>query len=214
VAKLDSPEHGLDAELERQASGFDLEIVGGNAVALLLSGNTWEVAMKVHVFGVSADHELWHTVLDSSQSFGDLDAQAGRPWKKTVVDAACAADKDGNLHVLVVTDDDGGRLWHTVRAQNGFWTPTQPNGTSFGDVGDVVSGESGKFRAVAAATDGLDLHVLAATDNKKLWRTIRRPRSGVPIHEGGVWGPFKEVDKQGEAKGRLFLLLESASSVK
>lgn len=194
--------------------------------------------MKAHVFGVTADGGLWHTIV-GEQDYLDVDklATGGVPWKGTVMDAACAADDDGNLHVLVVAD---GKLWHTVRSPGGLadshWTTKTANGTSFGDVGAVVGGESGKFMAVAAyttrkdlhvvaATDNkkLDLHVVAATDNKKLWHTIRTPTGTGPIHEaeggewispGGVQNKFEEEKRQGEAKGRQFRILESVRSVK
>jgi hypothetical protein len=181
--------------------------------------------MKAHVFGVTADGGLWHTVVDE-QDYLDVDklATGGVPWKGTVVDAACAADDDGNLHVLVVAD---GKLWHTVRSPGGLadshWTTKTANGTSFADVGAVVGGESGKFMAVTAYTTRKDLHVVAATDNKKLWHTIRTPTGKAPIHEvkggewispGGVQNKFEEEKRQGEAKGRQFRILESVRSVK
>jgi hypothetical protein len=192
--------------------------------------------MKTHVFGVTADGGLWHTIV-GEQDYLDMDVHGthGVPWTGTVVDAACAADDDGNLHVLVVAD---GKLWHTVRSPGGLadsrWTTKTANGTSFGDVGAVVGGESGKFMAVTAyttpkdppvvaATDKkLDLHVVAATDNK-LWHTIRRPTGNAPIHEakGGMWisprgvqNRFEEEKRQGEAKDRQFRILESVRSVK
>jgi hypothetical protein len=185
--------------------------------------------MKAHVFGVTADGGLWHTVVAAQdhtivhlQDYSDLDKDAtgGVPWTGTVVDAACAADDQGNLHVLVVAD---GKLWHTVRAENGQWTPVPTGGTAFGDVGAAAAGEDGKFSAVAAYTMRTDLHVLAATNNKKLWHTIRKPTGNAPIHEvrGGKWispsgvhGRFEEEKQQGEAKGQQFRILDSVSSVK
>ena len=172
--------------------------------------------MKTHVFGVTADGGLWHTII-GEQDYLDMDklATGGVPWTGTVVDAACAADDDGNLHVLVVAD---GKLWHTVRSPGpgAPWAPKTANGTSFGDVGAVVGGESGKFKAVTAYTTGKDLHVVAATDDKKLWHTIRRPTGDAPIHEakGGKWIKFEEEKRQGAAKGQQFRILESVSSVK
>jgi hypothetical protein len=45
------------------------------------------------------------------QSYLNMDTMTGlHPWTGRVVDAACAADTDGNLHVLVVADE---QLWHT-----------------------------------------------------------------------------------------------------
>ena len=129
--------------------------------------------MKHHVFGVTNDagsgDELWHVPLGDplQPAFSDVDSQTGtRPWKpESVVDVACAADSASNLHVLLVTS--GGRLWHTVRAKNGFWTThSSGSGSSFGDVGKAVGGETGKFKAVAAFTVDTTLHVLAVTDDQ------------------------------------------------
>jgi hypothetical protein len=177
--------------------------------------------MKTQVFGVTQDGELWHTVR-GEQPYMNMRAVVGRrPWDGEVVDAACAVDDQGYLHVLVVTDcvDGVGRLWHTARAPNGSWTPKNADGTSFGNVGAVVGGESGNFKAVAAYSESPDLHVLAATD-EGLWHTIRRPHNGVPIHVGGQWispggepKKFEEEEWQGDAWGRQFLTLASAVGV-
>jgi hypothetical protein len=179
--------------------------------------------MEHHVFAVTdgaAGGELWHIALDTAEAFGDLDSQTGGrpPWSpRTIVDSACAVDSEGNLHVLVVTDN--GQLWHTVRAQNGDWTPVPEvaGGRSWGEVGKHLQFTGGNFKAVAAYTKDRDLHVLAATDTKKVWHVIRKPRQGVAIHEGGQWvSPsgtpnkfFEEVKFLGQAKGRQFLTLVS-----
>jgi hypothetical protein len=112
-------------------------------------------------------------------------------------------------------DTDGG-LWHTVRDAGGLWTSENDNGTRFGDVGRVVGGERGSFTAVAAFTEGSELHVLAATDNdegdrNKLWHAVRQPKDGEPIREAGTWIAFKAEDRQEGARQRQFLVLESAS---
>jgi hypothetical protein len=178
--------------------------------------------MAHHVFAVTlgaAGGELWHIALGEAEQFGDLDVQTGGrpPWSpKTVVDTACAVDSEGNLHVLVVTDD--GQLWHTVRAPGGDWTPVPPgaNGRSWGNVGAHLDFQGGKFTSVAAYTRDRDLHLLAATDTKKVWHVIRKPRQNVAIHKGGQWvspggvaGKFEEVKFLGQAKGRQFLTLVS-----
>jgi hypothetical protein len=175
--------------------------------------------MTVQVFGVDADGGLWHTVRGLGP-YRDMDSQTGIPWTGNVLDAACAMDDEGNLHVLVVTDcvDGIGRLWHTVRAAAGGWTRHNESGTSFGDVGQVVGGERGNFKAVAAYTLGLDLHVLAATDNdvgdqNKLWHAVREPIDGVEIREGGTWSRFKAEGDQGQARKRHFSILESVGIV-
>lgn len=179
--------------------------------------------MRTQVVVVTQDGELWHTVR-GEQSYLNMDTMTGlHPWTGKVVDAACAADTDGNLHVLVVADE---QLWHTVRASNGFWTPINRHGTAFGNVGKAVggeaaSGQSGRFRAVAAYTQGLDLHVLAATD-KGLWHTVRKPNGAAPIQKDGLWisdsgvggepNMFEMEPKQGDMEGRQFRILESVVS--
>ena len=175
--------------------------------------------MTVQVFGVDVDGGLWHTVR-GVQPYRDMDAVTGIPWNGTVLDAACAMDDQGNLHVLVVTDcvDGVGRLWHTVRDASGAWTSRNDSGTRFGDVGHVVGGESGNFKAVAAYTLGLELHVLAATDNdggdrNKLWHAVRKPKDGMEIRDGGTWSRFKAEEDQGQARRREFHILESVGIV-
>ena len=107
------------------------------------------------------------------------------------------------------------REW-TVDAGPHRWNGVQRRGSGSGR-------EDGKFSAVAAYTMRTDLHVLAATNNKKLWHTIRKPTGNAPIHEakGGEWispsgvhGRFEEEKQQGEAKGQQFRILDSVSSVK
>jgi hypothetical protein len=173
-----------------------------------------------HVFAVTdgeAGGELWHIALDSAREFGDLDNQTGGrpPWgSQTVVDSACTVDTKGNLHVLVVTNE--GELWSSVRAQGGDWTPVTlgVGGTSWVNVGSFLQG--GIFKAVTAYTKNQDLHVLAATDIKKVWHIIRKPKDNEPIHKHGKWispggteGKFEEVKFLGRAKGREFFTLAS-----
>jgi hypothetical protein len=131
--------------------------------------------MAIHVFGVTNDDNLWHSIVPDQDDFGDVDGAGGtgRPWRKgttppTAQDSACAADSEGNLHVLVVSDD--GRLWHTRRdARDRTWS-------SFGNVEAGGAGNIGTVTAVAAATEGTALHILAVNSNKELHRTVWNPR--------------------------------------
>ena len=175
--------------------------------------------MKHHVFGVTQDAaggggELWHVPLgDPGQpAFGDVDCQTGaRPWKpERVVDVACAADSAGNLHVLLVTS--GGRLWHTVRAQNGFWTTHSSATGSSGDVGRAVAGETGRFEAVAANCEGTTLHVLAVTDDQNLYEATRAERPGTEIRDDGTWSRFSPVDWLDGALGSQLIALAATTS--
>ena len=162
---------------------------------------------------------LWHMDLDADAVFGDVKIMTGGlpPWRpRKIVDSACAVDSEGNLHVLVVTDN--GQLWHTVRAQNREWTPiSTTTRTSWGEVGEHLRFPGGKIKAVAAYTKGRNLHLLATADNQKWWHVIRKSKSDVAIHVGGTWvSPsgtpnkfFEEVEFLGQAKGQQFLTLVS-----
>jgi Putative peptidoglycan binding domain len=164
--------------------------------------------MAMHVFGVTNDDNLWHTILPDQDFFGDVDGTGGtgRPWRTAattspkVQDSACAADGEGNLHVLVVSSD--GRLWHTRReARGGTWT-------RFGNVEAGGAGDIGTVRAVAAATEGAALHILAVNSNKELHRTVWNPptttdpaRFDPPFRKVGTWNPARGLLFTGAASG-------------
>ena len=55
--------------------------------------------MAIHVFGVTNDDNLWHSIVPDQDDFGDVDGAGGtgRPWRKGAApsaaqDSACAAD--------------------------------------------------------------------------------------------------------------------------
>jgi hypothetical protein len=156
--------------------------------------------MAFHVFGVTDTDGVFHTILPDTirpdlGKFGDVagDGGAGRPWRTTATDSptardsACAADTEGNLHVLVVSSD--GRLWHTRRDHNRSWS-------DFGNVEAGGAGNIGTVTAVAAATEGTALHILAANSSKELHKAVWKPpappagaRFDPPFRKVGTWNP-------------------------
>jgi len=131
--------------------------------------------MKLLVVATTEDGVLWHTIRHPKNQwdrFGDAKSQTGTtPDPGKALDSTSARDSKNNLHVLFVTPD--GKLWHTIRSgTTRLWT-------KLGDVAGRVPGGIqphetephgiGIIKAVAAATDRLDLHVLAVTTEDKLW---------------------------------------------
>jgi hypothetical protein len=136
--------------------------------------------MELHLFGVTNKRELWHSIGHGAGRYdelGDVDGQTGPMGAdRTIVDAACATDSEGNFHVLVLADNGG--LWYTVRSARehlpdhaGDWRrPLEDLREAPGPAANI-----GKINAVGAATDGMTLVVLAATADQKLYRAIRKP---------------------------------------
>lgn len=168
--------------------------------------------MKLHVVATTEDGVLWHTIRHAKNQwdrFGDAKSQTGTtPDPGKALDSTSARDSKNNLHVLFVTPD--GKLWHTIRSgTTGLWT-------KLGDVAGRVPGGIqphetephgiGIVKAVAAATDRLDLHVLAVTAEDKLWYTIRR--------ESGKWDPWERYKnaQSSEVEPRLLKTLATATA--
>lgn len=155
--------------------------------------------MAMHVFGVTDKDSVFHTILPETippdhGAFGDVSVMTthDRPWRDapntpTATDTACTADSEGNLHVLVVSSD--GRLWHIRRDRNRNWS-------EFGDVEKGGAGQIGTVTAVAAATEGTALHILAANSSKELHETVWHPSTPTSpasfdpkFHKVGTWKP-------------------------
>jgi hypothetical protein len=87
------------------------------------------------------------------------------------------------LHLSGVTGD--GRLWHTIRGQNGAWF-------QFGDV-EGQAGDRGSIVDVDLQSVGLEVHLCAINTAGNLWHTIRRA--------DGTWFPFGDVEGQTGDRG-------------
>jgi peptidoglycan hydrolase-like protein with peptidoglycan-binding domain len=165
--------------------------------------------MGTHVFGATDKERLWHSILPDQTFFGDVltSSGTGRPWSDvspipTLEDVACAADGEGDLHALVVTSD--GRLWHTIRADaTGRWS-------KFGDVEIGGAGNIGAVTAVAAATQGRNLHVVAVNRTGELHRTTWNHETPT---SSASWDPrFSRVGFWDPATGPLERIAASFSS--
>jgi hypothetical protein len=83
------------------------------------------------------------------------------------------------VQFIFATDD--GRLWHTIRFADGSWQP-------LGDVAGQIS-VPGPVRTVAAAgVNNGDVQFIFATDDGRLWHTIR--------FADGSWQPLGDVAGQ------------------
>jgi hypothetical protein len=168
--------------------------------------------MQFHLFGATQDGQLWHTLANleddldfTSEPWGDVDVQAvGRPGTGKVLDSACAMDGQGNLHVLVVTDegaDEPNKLWIAIRSsKTRKWMPFAD--VEAGGAGQAGPGTSEDIVAVTATTrttpSDLRLHIVALTNKGNLFHAVWAPATGgdnIWKEEGPDGEPPKWVKK-------------------
>jgi hypothetical protein len=137
----------------------------------------------LQVVGVGSDGNLWHTLRNADGSwqadFGQVEGVvSGGPARFAAVGCAGAA---GVLQVVGVGSD--GKLWHTLRNNNGSWQ------ADFGGVEGVVSGGPASFTAVACGSDdGQVLQVVGVGSDGNLWHTLRNADGSWQTLFGGVEG--------------------------
>ena len=129
----------------------------------------------LHIAGVGSDGKLWHTMRASdgawTPNFGSIATQSkGGPPSFSAV--ACGSDNPDWLQVVGLGSD--GKLWHTIRYQDGTWTP------NFGSIATQSKGGPPSFSAVGCA-GALGLQVVGLGSDGKLWHTIR--------NDNGTWTP-------------------------
>jgi hypothetical protein len=156
--------------------------------------------MEFHLFGATQDRQLWHTLAKlgddlkfTSAPWGDVDVQAsGHPGTGKVLDSACAMDGQGNLHVLVVTDEGNkpNRLWIAIRSQKtGLWMKFAD--VEAGSGAPAGSGTDEDIVAVTATTrmtlpssnpddppKDLRLHIFSLTNKGRLFHAVWAPATG------------------------------------
>lgn len=141
------------------------------------------LGQKLFIAGVTNNGRLWHTIHDQSivatmariewVPFSDVETKAGECG--TFVDVDCATI--GNVvHLCGVTAD--GRLWHTIRRDDGTWQ-------SFDDTRESV-GNRGPLVEVACASVAGVLHVCAISSDGRLWHAVRRTDR--------TWHPFTDME--------------------
>jgi hypothetical protein len=139
---------------------------------------------RLHLLGSDVPGSLWHTtrhydatchmdVFDAPKDLNELVLPQGSFFKSI----ACAGIED-ILHILA--SDNDGNLWHTIRDTFG-----NSNGFGWGSVRGAC-GDIGCDYVACTGVNG-DLHVLAETNDGKLWHTIRHTKDG-------SWDNFKEVE--------------------
>jgi hypothetical protein len=155
--------------------------------------------MEFHLFGATQDGQLWHTLANleddldfTSEPWGDVDVQAtGRPGTGKVLDSACVTDGQGNLHVLVVTDEganEPNKLWIAIRSQKSrTWMKFAD--VEAGSGAQAGPGTSEDIVAVTATTrmtpEDLRLHIVALTNKGNLFHAVWAPATG--DKDGNIW---------------------------
>jgi hypothetical protein len=153
--------------------------------------------LALQIVGVGSDGKLWHTVRNGNGTwqvgFGRIeDVSSGGPPTFKCVGCAGTSGLNG-LQVVGVGND--GRLWHTIRYNNGSWVP------SFGLIETQSTGGAPAYTDVdAGSVDGQALQVVGVGSDGKLWHTLRNSNgSWVPsfglIETQSTGGPpsFKSV---------------------
>ncbi|HET7518595.1 MAG TPA: hypothetical protein VFN05_13040 [Actinomycetes bacterium] len=173
--------------------------------------------MELHLFGATEDRNVWHTLAKlganhefTSEPWADANAaQAiGRPGKGKVLDSAAVMDGQGNLHVLVVTDEGGpnmpNKLWHAIRSQNRYWRKfADVEGGGAGAIGPdnedivAVSATTRPTPSTPTTPPDLKLHILALTNRGNLFHAVWAPATGGKTiwEEGETGQPAKWVKK-------------------
>jgi hypothetical protein len=134
-------------------------------------------------------HEVWHTVQDGADipwtPFLDIGGEAGYPG--VFIDASVAGRQNGELHFVGSSPE--GRLWHTVRYPDNYWSPVD-------DLTDLA-GQPGYCSGVGTAFTGDILHVVTESYGR-LWHTMRKPN--------GAWSKFEFVgDRAGLVPREYFI---------
>ena len=153
--------------------------------------------VELHLCGVTQDGKLWHTMLewleDSWQPFADVQTLAKSP-PHGIADISIAQG-DHDLHVFAQAAGD---LWHTVRLAN------PPNWQSHFDRVKEQAGDPGSFGSISAADVDGSLHLCGATQDGKLWHTIRT--SANPLQ----WQRFEDVTTAGGGNPGFFTCVNIA----
>jgi hypothetical protein len=150
------------------------------AVSVVSTGSTTQIMFA------TADGNLWHSTRDgfgNFQALGDVNLVFAIPGPVVAVAAAWGGEDEAQF--MFATAD--GRLWHTLRKQNGNWT-------GLGAVNDVVA-VPGPVVAVAATNAGRvsdkdstnvsETQYMFTTSNGRLWHTRRL--------KDGNWTPLKDM---------------------
>jgi hypothetical protein len=176
-----------DGSWQRPAGPADLAagITGGPGHAVAAApGAPGEVQFMV----ATADDRLWHTIRFDDGSWSraqDVSDPGLAGVTGAVRAAAAAAGAAGEVQFMLPMED--GRLLHTIRFADGSWQ--HPAGPA-----NLAAGITGTAHAVAAAAGAAgEVQFMVATDDDKLWHTIR--------FADGSW--LQAHDRSHEISGRV-----------